>query len=147
MEKSIKKTIISSVFFALCLVLAMIICGSLGYIWAKSKAPQKNDAHVHPKNVQSDGIYAPLKRPEGLREAFAASQSIIESETKDDYLVIAQNGLVNLYVINSDGNKTFEKILEIDKNALTPNDQKLLTQGIILDTREDLLSLLEDYTS
>ncbi len=145
MEKSFKKAIVSSVFFALCLVLAMIVCASLGYIWAKSKAPQNNDAKES-QNIQNAGIYTPLKRPEGLREAFAASQNI-ESQDRDDYLVIAEAGLVNLYVIGPDGNKTFEKILEIDKNSLTENDQKLLTQGIILDTQEDLFSLLEDYTS
>ncbi len=146
MDKSIKKTIISSVFFALCLVLTMVICGSLGYIWAKNKAPRSSDANKVTENIQNDGIYAPLKRPEGLREAFADSQAII-LENKDDYLVIKENGLVNLYVIGTDGNKTFEQILEIDTNSLTPNDRKLLTQGIILDTREDLVSLLEDYTS
>ena len=145
MEKSVKKMIVSSVFFALCLVLAMIVCGSLGYIWAKSKAPQKSDTKES-QNIQNAGVYTPLKRPEGLREAFAASQDII-AEDKDDYLVIAEASLVNLYVISPDGNKTFERILEIDKNALTPNDQNLLAQGIILDTEEDLFSLLEDYTS
>lgn len=145
MNKPIKKTIISSVFFSLCLVLAMVICGSLGYIWAKNKAPRSGDAKIT-ENIQNDGIYAPLKRPEGLREAFADSQAII-LENKDDYLVIKENGLVNLYVIGIDGNKTFEQILEIDANSLTANDRKLLTQGIILDTREDLVSLLEDYTS
>lgn len=146
MEKSLKKRIISSVFFALCLVLGMVICGSFGYMWAKNKAPQKSDAQSREKPIQNDGIYAPLKRPEGLREAFADSQNIT-IENKDDYLVIAEAGLVTLYVIGVDGNKTFEQILEIDKNSLTENDQKLLSQGIILDTREDLLSLIEDYSS
>lgn len=146
MEKSFKKRVISSVFFALCLVLAMVVCGSLGYIWAKNKAPRSSDAQIYEKNIQNDGIYAPLKRPEGLREAFADSQTVT-LENKDDYLVIAESGLVNLYVIGIDGNKTFEQILEIDANSLTPNDRKLLKQGIILDTKEDLLSLLEDYTS
>ncbi len=145
MEKSVKKTVISSIFFSLCLVLAMVVCGSIGYIWAKSKAPQKSDANVY-ENIQNDGIYAPLKRPEGLREAFADTQNV-SVEVKEDYLVISENGMVNLYVIGDDGSKTFDQILEIDKNALTPNDQKLLSQGIILDTKEDLLSLIEDYTS
>lgn len=146
MEKTLKKRIISSVFFALCLVLGMVVCGSLGYIWAKNKAPRSSDAEIHEKTIQNDGIYAPLKRPEGLREAFADSQSVT-IKNKDDYLVIAEAGLVALYVIGIDGNKTFEQILEIDKNSLTKHDQELLSQGIILDTREDLLSLIEDYSS
>ena len=146
MEKSFKKRMASSIFFALCLVLGMVVCGSLGYIWAKNKAPQKSDAQVFEKNVQHDGIYTPLKRPEGLKEVFADTQDITV-ENKDDYLVISESGIVALYVIGTDGNKTFKKILEIDKNSLTKNDQELLSQGIILDTQEELLSLIEDYSS
>lgn len=145
MEKNFRKSAISVILFILCLLVAMILCGSLGYVWAKNKAPRSRDA-VTSHNVTDEGIYAPLKRTQNLREVFSDIQNV-EIENKNDFLVISEGNLVNLYVIGTDGNKTFERILEIDKNSLTDNDQSLLEQGIILDTEEDLLSLLEDYTS
>ena len=144
MEKS-RRNVLLILIFLFCLIVAMFLCGSLGYFLAKKTAPQKSDA-VNNHNHNDTGIYTPLKRPSDLKEAFSSVENIDDVD-KNDYLVISEGKLVNLYVISADGNKTFDSILEIDKNALTESDCFLLEKGIILDTREDLWSLIEDYTS
>ena len=144
MEKSRRNTLLVLIFLS-CLIVAMFLCGALGYFLAKKTAPQKSAA-VNKNNHNDTGIYTPLKRPVDLKEAFSPVENI-DTEDKNDYLVISEGKLVNLYVISSDGNKTFDSVLEIDKNSLTESDCFLLDQGIILDTREDLWSLIEDYTS
>ena len=138
MEKTKRNTLMVLIFLA-CLIVTMLLCYSIGYFLAKKTAPQKSDT-VH----KYDGVYTPLRRPTDLKDAFSPVENI---EDDNDYLVISEGKLVNLYVITADGNKTFDSVLEIDKNALTESDCFLLDQGIILDTREDLWSLIEDYTS
>lgn len=144
MEKS-RRNILLILIFLFFLIVAMFLCGSLGYFLAKKTAPQKSDA-VNNHNYNDTGIYTPLKRPSDLKEAFSSVDNI-DNTDKNDYLVISEGKLVNLYVISADGNKTFDSILEIDKNSLMESDRFLLENGIILDTREDLWSLIEDYTS
>ena len=144
MEKS-RRNVLMVLIFLSCLIVAMFLCGTLGYFFAKKTAPQNDDA-VNSKHYNDSGIYTPLKRPADLKDAFSPVE-ISDTEDKNDYLVISEGKLVNLYVISADGNKTFDSVLEIDKNSLTESDCFLLDQGIILDTREDLWSLIEDYTS
>lgn len=144
MEKS-RRNILLILIFLFCLIVAMFLCGSLGYFLAKKTAPQESDA-VNNHKYNDTGIYTPLKRPSDLKEAFSSVENIDDVD-KNDYLVISEGKLVNLYVISADGNKTFDSVLEIDKNALMESDRFLLENGIILDTREDLWSLIEDYTS
>ena len=43
--------------------------------------------------------------------------------------------------------KVFEKVLDIDLSALKIEDRMLLEEGIILGTKDALLSLIEDYSS
>ena len=144
MEKSRRSVLIVFIFLP-CIIVSMLLCYGLGYFMAKKTAPQKNDA-VNSHKYNDTGIYTPLKRPADLKEAFSAMENI-DSTDNNDYLVISEGKLVNLYIISADGNKTFDSVLEINKNSLTDSDCFLLEQGIILDTREDLWSLIEDYTS
>ena len=144
MEKS-RRNILVVLIFLSCLIVAMFLCGTLGYFLAKKTAPQSSDA-VNSKHYNDSGIYTPLKRPADLKDAFSPVE-ISDTEDENDYLVISEGKLVNLYIISADGNKTFDSVLEIDKNSLTESDCFLLEQGMILDTREDLWSLIEDYTS
>ena len=139
-----KKTAVNVLIFILCMGISMTLCAYAGYFLAKKKAPQNSGAASH--HNSGEGIYSPLARSQSLREAFSAS-SDVPAQSKDDYLVIKEKNLVNLYIINSDGTKIFRRILDIHTDSLTENDRALLSRGIILDTEEELLSLLEDYTS
>ncbi len=144
MEKSRRNVLVVLIFLS-CLIIAMFLCASLGYFWSKKSAPQKSDA-VNTNQYDTAGIYRPLKRPQDLKEAFSATEEI-PAGNKCDYLIISEGTLVNLYVLNPDGSQTFRQILDINKNSLTEADRTLLNQGIILDTHEEVWSLLEDYTS
>ena len=144
MERN-RYSVLTVIIFLSCLICAMMLCCAVGYFLAKKTAPQKSDA-VKNDPYDNTGIYTPLKRSPDSEETFSVTKPT-DTDDKDDYLVISEGKTVNLYVISADGNKTFRQILEIDKNSLTESDCFLLEQGIILDTREDLWSLIEDYTS
>lgn len=63
------------------------------------------------------------------------------------YSVREENGRVAVYEIYSNG---YEKLIgapDIDLSQLSPRDKSDFSDGIILKTKEELASLIEDFTS
>lgn len=65
----------------------------------------------------------------------------------DNYLIIAEENGVMLYLITPSGAQVFLRATDIRPTALTEEDQATLQEGIIVNTEEELCALLEDYTS
>lgn len=64
------------------------------------------------------------------------------TESANPYFVKMEDGQVKLF-----RNGEFEKNLEIDPLNLRRNDYAALSEGIRIDTEEELLVLIEDFTS
>ncbi|MBO5733430.1 MAG: BofC C-terminal domain-containing protein [Clostridia bacterium] len=128
--------------------LAMYVCASISYHAVRKKAPSQSESAygIHKNNHFKEQSSKPFPN---LPVALPGAYSPDENFTRDmnDYLVISEGNLVNLYAINPEGNKIFQKVLDIDPASLKAEDRALLESGILLGTKEALLSLIEDYSS
>jgi len=128
--------------------LAMYVCASISYHAVRKKTPSQSESAygIHENNYFKEQGSKPFPN---LPVALPGAYSSDENFTRDmnDYLVISEGNLVNLYAINPEGNKIFQKVLDIDPASLKAEDRALLENGILLGTKEDLLSLIEDYSS
>ena len=135
-------------FGVYCLLVAALMCASffVSYKIVKLNAPS-NRAESAP-DIQDEN-YDPDKPFPNLPVTLSGTYEEDEEFVSDnfDYLIIAENNLVNLYAIDNDEKKTFERILEIDLAALKEEDRTLLKKGIILNDKASVLSLIEDYSS
>ena len=63
------------------------------------------------------------------------------------YLAIYENGKINSYKVFENGTKSFyEELDEINVFTMRENDREMFKKGIALTSKEDLISLIEDYT-
>lgn len=134
------------IFSTLCIILAMCVSYAVSYMFIRNSAPSKSAEsapNIQDENFNSDKPFPNL--PVTISGTYEENSDF--SKDSNDYLVISENNLVNLYVIDKDDNKTFERILEIDLASLKQEDQELLKKGIILNDRASVLSLIEDYSS
>lgn len=129
----------------LSVLLLMYICAAASYRYVRKNAPSQvsESAHDIQDSQKSNKPFPNL--PVGISGTYSEEENLIPDY--NDYLVISEGSLVNLYIIDKDGNEIFEKVLDIDPAALREEDRQLLASGIILGTREALLSLIEDYSS
>ena len=125
----------------------MCACFAVSYSIIRKKAPTQisegasdiqNDNHVD-SNKPFPNLPVNLAGTYGENSEF--------SPDTNDYLIISEGNLVNLYVIDKNEHKTFERILEIDLASLKHEDKELLKKGIILGDKASLLALIEDYSS
>jgi len=129
------------------IIILMYVCYMAGYFLAKKSAPSHKDENAQYSNeVNYENQNKPFPNlPVNISGTYEEPQDF--TPDNNDYLVICEGNLVNLYVINEDGDKIFDSVLEIDISSLTSDDKNLLNSGIMLSDKEDLLSLIEDYTS
>jgi len=128
--------------------LLMLMCATGGYYIAQKLTHSEESKTVH--DTSSDKEHTEEERYfPNLPASITGTYSVEEDIAMDtnDYLVIRNGNLVNLYILNKEGDLIFDRILDIAPDSLTPDDFKLLTEGIILDTKAELLSLIEDYSS
>ncbi len=149
MEKNIGEKLLRWILGIFGVILAMYICASASYNFVRKKAPsqtaRQGAADINDKNTaQKEEKFFP-NLPVTISGTYS-EETDFAADT-NDYLVIAEGTLVNLYTINKEGVQIFEKVLEIDFRSLKPEDRALLTEGILLDNKSDLLSLIEDYSS
>lgn len=131
-------------FYSVCVVLLMCVSFLVSYKIVKYNAPSKHSEGA--SDVRDSNFDKPFPNlPVTLSGTYEEGEEF-ESENYD-YLVIAENNLVNLYAIDKDEKKTFERILEIDLAALKTEDRDMLKKGIILNDKAAVLSLIEDYSS
>lgn len=63
------------------------------------------------------------------------------------YVVKSYSGKLAVYRVYEDGTRTIASIVDMDVSTLPAQDVKSLKTGIVLDSEEDLIRLLEDYMS
>lgn len=63
------------------------------------------------------------------------------------FYVAAEDGVVCVFTLEEDGTRRFSHTLSIPLEALRPEDQKLLKEGIHLHSRQALLEFTEDFCS
>lgn len=150
--KNVKKTsFFSIVGIAILIFSAMSICALLGYRFVRFIPEEKNTAEVVIPTDNNDSISKTKNSLQpneaSLTPTNLTNQDIEVPEDTNDYLVILENGTVKLYTITDRGEHIYTKNLDISPNSLMPEDIAQLDEGIILDSEDDLASLIEDYTS
>lgn len=75
------------------------------------------------------------------------NQNVVESAKIAHYVAKEENGKVAVYEIYSNGYEKLIGVPNIDMTQLSPNDKSDFSKGIILKTKEELASLMEDFTS
>lgn len=63
------------------------------------------------------------------------------------YYVVAQSGKVCVFVIDEKGQWRFSHNLSIELDSLREEDKKLFEEGLTVSSKEELLSLVEDFSS
>lgn len=146
MKNKINSRIVRWGAFLVCVILLMCVSYAVSYKIIRNSAPSKKTEsapNIQDENFNPDKPFPNL--PVTISGTYEENSEFVGESF--DYLVISENNLVNLYTIDKDDKKTFERILEIDIAALKKEDQELLKKGIILNDRSDVLSLIEDYSS
>ena len=132
----------------LALGLLMLMFAAGGYYIAQKIMPTQKSEGAYdfsPENRQKyDEEFSP-DLPAGVTGTYSPEENIVLDT--NDYLVISNGKLINLFILDKEGNLIFDRILDIDPASLQEDDQILLNEGIILDTKAELLSLIEDYSS
>lgn len=148
MEKNISDKILRWGLGIIGVIFAMYICASASYYFVRKKAPSQE--HESAKSFQDNTQPSEDKPfpnlPVAISGTYSSDTDFSETDT-NDYLMISEGELVNLYTINKDGDKIFEKVLDIDISSLKEEDKDLLTSGILVDSKDDILSLIEDFSS
>lgn len=148
MEKNISNRILRWGLGIIGVIFAMYICASASYYFVRKKAPSQE--HESAKSFEENNTVSEDKPfpnlPVSIAGTYSSDTDFNDADT-NDYLMVAEGELVNLYTINKDGYKIFEKVLDIDIASLKEEDKDLLTSGILVDTKDDILSLIEDFSS
>lgn len=80
---------------------------------------------------------------------FSANKIILykefEEECNEHYIVKDNDGKVKIYKILENGEQVEEKATEISTDYLTENDKLNMKNGIIVNSKEDLNQLIEDF--
>lgn len=67
--------------------------------------------------------------------------------TPNNYLIQNKDGYIVIYKINDLGEKVLYEETEIPLSVLSEIDKKKLSQGILVKTLDDAMSIIEDYSS
>lgn len=146
MKNKILSRVIRWGVYSLLAALMMCVSFFVSYKITKNNAPSKTSEsapNIQDENFDESKPFPNL--PVALSGTYEEDEEFVSESF--DYLVIAEGNLVNLYAIDKDENTTFERILEIDLAALKKEDRELLKNGIILNDKASVLSLIEDYSS
>lgn len=122
----------------------------LGYTLMRKNAPQEQTRGAYPS---SDSVPAEDSTPPGHMPV--AIQTVLPEETdfpappedNNDYLILAEGDSVSLYILTENGETVYSGDLYIPLSALMPEDRQQLTEGVILDTKEEVSYLIEDFSS
>lgn len=145
-----RKHLLHLLLIASLIFLAMLLCAMMGYQFVRDDKSEQDGSPFavqqnHTESVHEEDTPA-LIAPTDIAPASLPKEDV-EFQDTNDYLVIAQDGVVKLYILTKDGGQIYTQDLPIAPDALLDEDRILLEDGIILKTAEELAALLEDYTS
>lgn len=125
---------------AAALGVAVMTTGILLNFWADNKENAVdsvvNQVEVD-KNSETKDATKPKKENEGTDT----------QEVPETYLIKEVDGVVKVFLCDEEGNKELYLITSVPFDLLSESDQKLFTDGVILDTEEDLGKFLESFDS
>ncbi|MEA4845968.1 MAG: BofC C-terminal domain-containing protein [Clostridiaceae bacterium] len=70
----------------------------------------------------------------------------IDTYCPNHYIIGLDNGYIAIYIYDEDGNKIMQEKTDIPSAPLTPEDQKALAGGIVVDTEEQKEQTLEGFS-
>lgn len=89
------------------------------------------------------------KYPNWILEGFSKEEIILTKEVDsfcgEHYLLIEENGEVNVYSVDEAGEKSFKKKVDITLDYLPETDRITLKNGLMVYGTENLNRVLEDY--
>lgn len=87
--------------------------------------------------------------PNWKLEVFSKEQIVLSKEVNsfcgEHYLLIEENGEINLYSIDEAGERSFKRRLDIAVEYLTETDNITLKNGLMVYGTENLNKIIEDY--
>ena len=63
------------------------------------------------------------------------------------YLIKEDSGFIKIYSVDESGNRQQIRTTDISFSLLSESDQKLFQEGVLKETQEELLELLQDFES
>ena len=92
-----------------------------------------------------------LRRPEPAKDPMITQQEpsaiSVTTATVDHYLVRTHQNNIAIYEVYTNGYQSVSRILDVDVSQLRAQDKEAFERGLILHGREELASLVEDFTS
>jgi len=100
---------------------------------------------VQPQQTEAEASQTP-GQPASVTVTVAEPETA-EEPAKQSYFVIEQSGRVCAFFIDKEGKRTFSHTLSIELDDLRAEDRKLFREGITVYSKEELSSLVEDFSS
>lgn len=119
---------------------------------ANTPAKVEQDSQAQTQASES-GVVDSLgqETPEKINEkpTDESGQSLDPSEEKQQsyYLVREVEGVVKVFYCDENGQESLQQITSIPFSLLSGEDQKMLTEGVHIDTESELASFLENFDS
>ena len=134
-------------FYIFLFVCAFAVGLGIGYTAVRMNFKQQQDekpgtltSPVHQKAEEN-----PI--PERATAATLVTSEEILEPTKQTYFIVEQSGRVRVFLVDEEGKQKFSHNLSIELGSLRPEDQKLFREGITVYSKEELSSLVEDFSS
>lgn len=138
-ENALKK-----IFYSVITAFLIVVCVYSFGLYKDKQLPRDMKNEINPN--ESIAEKNPLK--EGENEDFAENADTAANSTNvTKYILKYYNGKSVLICRDSGGVRTETEIADINFDYLTETDKKLLNEGIMLDSLEDVYKLIEDYSS
>lgn len=141
------------IFLLLLAFLCAVAVGlGIGYAGVKLELiPNKIDAQPEPTATPLPlGSAAPTTIPEEENAAVSLSTIVPEepeSLYRSGFLVKAEDGDVCIFKIEPDGTTVYSHKIPVELSALRSEDKKRFLNGIHVENQQELLELVEDFSS
>lgn len=122
---------------------------SVAYSSAKKTEEQKGGQVKTVQNIKTPApTISATPSPKG-EQASAPGEAYIEKKNPEagEYLLREYEGNIGVYRIYDGGNKMLVDIVDVGVEFLPESDKEMLKMGINVETKEEMLQLIEDYTS
>lgn len=91
-----------------------------------------------------------VEESENIEETLSDKETDSETgnnNTPETYLIKVEDGVVKVFLCDSDGNQELYLITSVPYDLLSESDQHLFVEGVTLETEEDLGKFLENFDS
>lgn len=115
-------------------------------IWLNYQSPSEEEAAED--TVQSVEVEetsdSSVSQPSEEKDNKSGTDTEIQAET---YLIKEVDGVVKVFICDSEGNKELYLITSIPFDLLSESDQQLFVDGVTMETEEDLGEFLQNFDS